>query len=440
MMEMDKALYDKKIVYLDYLERGEKVKNGGFVKWESKGAESRVQIRIRGLYPTDTLQGEILLVSAGKLHRADRIGLQFGAGEYAGIWKNDNLAGTGLSFAECDGVQVQISDKRILRGQWRERVATEPESIEPEPTGAAGQETEPEALETSAEAKVQEVGAEPENRETTPLQNPLEETVEILEREAEPAEVQEASAEPEIHNAGAGAVEGNPKPAQEAVGETVEVRKELEADEGKQKPAEAIMQGAGTEPESRDASPEPVMQEVIAEPEVPETSPESAMQPQPEQEAVAAKETCVRQPQPEAAHEEAVCRQPTRESASAKPERTVLSGDKWEQLSRLYPKIHPFADKREFLSLTPRDFVVLARGYHILVQNSFLLHGYYNYGHVVLTRTENRGEEIFYLGVPGVYFEREKQAALMFGFEGFEAANEQAEEGGFGYYMKRVEI
>lgn len=403
MTEMDKALYDKKIVYLDYLERGEKVKNGGFVKWESKGAESRVQIRIRGLYPTDTLQGEILLVSAGKLHRADRIGLQFGAGEYAGIWKNDDLAGTGLSFAECDGVQVQISDKRILRGQWRERTATEPE-----PTGAARQESEPE---TSAEAEMQEAGAETENRETTPLQDPQEETVKILEREAEPI-MQEASAEPEIHNASAGAVEGNPKPAQEATGETAGDSAELEkTDEGKQKPAEATMQEANAEPEGRDASPEPVMQEVIAEPEV-----------------------------PEAAQEEASCRQPIRESASAKPERTVLSGDKWEQLSRLYPKIHPFADKREFLSLTPRDFVVLARGYHILVQNSFLLHGYYNYGHVVLTRTENRGEEIFYLGVPGVYFEREKQAALMFGFEGFEAANEQAEEGGFGYYMKRVEI
>lgn len=351
MTEMDKVLYDKKIVYLDYLERGEKVKNGGFVKWESKGAESRVQIRVRGLYPTDTLQGEILLVSAGKLHRADRIGLQFGAGEYAGIWKNDDLAGTGLSFAECDGVQVHISDKRILRGQWRERAAAEPESIEPEPTGAARQETEPEAPETSAEAQMQEASAETENRE--------------------------ADAEPEIHNASA---------------------------------------------ETAGDSAEPIIQ------------------PQPEQNAVAAKETCVRQTQPEAAHEEAACRQPIRESASAKPERAVIAGDKWEQLRRLYPKIRPFADRREFLSLTPRDFVVLAHGYHILVQNSFLLHGYYNYGHVVLTRKENRGEEIFYLGVPGVYFEREKQAALMFGFEGFEAANEQAEEGGFGYYMKRVEI
>ena len=328
MTEMDKVLYDKKIVDLDYLERGEKVKNGGFVKWESKGAESRVQVRVRGLYPTDTLQGEILLVSAGKLYRADRIGLQFGAGEYAGIWKNDDLAGTGLSFAECDGVQVQISDKRILRGQWRERAAIEQESIEPEPTGAARQENEPEV---NTESKIQDTSADPAE-----------------------AEMQEASADP----------------------------------------AEAEMQEASTDPTV----------------------------------------------QPEAAHEEAACDQPIREPVREKPERAVIAGDKWEQLRRLYPKIRPFADRREFLSLTPRDFVVLAHGYHILVQNSFLLHGYYNYGHVVLTRKGNRGEEIFYLGVPGVYFEREKQAALMFGFEGFEAANEQAEEGGFGYYMKRVEI
>lgn len=375
MTEMDKALYDKKIVYLDYLERGEKVKNGGFVKWESKGGESRVQIRVRGLYPTDTLQGEILLVAAGKLHRADRIGLQFGAGEYAGIWKNDNLAGTGLSLAECDGVQVQISDKRILRGQWRERAAIEPAPTEAIQTEAARRETEQiptGAARQNEEPEIQEASAEPR----------------------EPA-MREGSAGPEIRKTGPEAEDRETRPVEELPEETAEIH------ERETEPVETEVQEAGTEPT------------------------EPTMQAQPEQETD---------------REGTVCRKPILEPASAKPERTVISGDKWEQLSRLYPKIHPFADKREFLSLTPRDFVVLARSCHILVQNSFLLHGYYNYGHVVLTRTENRGEETFYLGVPGVYFEREKQAALMFGFEGFEAANEQAEEGGFGYYMKRVEI
>lgn len=118
----------------------------------------------------------------------------------------------------------------------------------------------------------------------------------------------------------------------------------------------------------------------------------------------------------------------------------LLSGDKWEQLSRQYPHIHPFGDAREYLSITPRDFIILSRKYQNLVQNSFLLHGYYNYGHVILTKIKERDGENFYLGVPGVYFTREKQAALMFGFEGFEAGTEQAVDGGFGYYMKQVDI
>lgn len=84
--------------------------------------------------------------------------------------------------------------------------------------------------------------------------------------------------------------------------------------------------------------------------------------------------------------------------------------------------------------------MVLGRQYQNLVQNSFLLHGYYNYGHCILAKIMEKEEECFYLGVPGVYYDREKQAALMFGFEGFEAGTERTSEGGFGYYMKQVEI
>ena len=33
--------------------------------------------------------------------------------------------------------------------------------------------------------------------------------------------------------------------------------------------------------------------------------------------------------------------------------------DKWEQLRHMYPTVHPFADERQYLSITPRDFVIL---------------------------------------------------------------------------------
>lgn len=121
--------------------------------------------------------------------------------------------------------------------------------------------------------------------------------------------------------------------------------------------------------------------------------------------------------------------------------RTVkLLEDKWRQLSAIYPHIRPFRDERDYLSLGPADFVLFTEESYRTVNNSFLLHGYYNYHHLILTRMERRGESVYYLGVPGSYFEREKQVAVMFGFESFECAEEPAQEGDFGYYMMKVSL
>ena len=116
MVKTDKDFYDRKIVYLDYLERGEKVKNGGFVKWETRGKTSRIQIHIRGLYPTDTLRGEIQLISRKSVFTADSVKISFGAGEYVAVWDNENLAGTAVGYAECDGVQVGESSGECSTG------------------------------------------------------------------------------------------------------------------------------------------------------------------------------------------------------------------------------------------------------------------------------------------------------------------------------------
>ncbi|MGN1147353.1 MAG: DUF6128 domain-containing protein [Lachnospiraceae bacterium] len=316
MVKEDKSFYDKKIIYLDYFERGEKVKNGGFLKWEAKGDDSRLQIHIRGLYPTDTLQGEIQIISMGEIYPADRVTLHFGTGEYAAVWKNAGLAGTEITYAECDGIQIRLSENRTLKGIWRER-------------------------EKKAEAM--------------PVY------------ESSPEEVQELT-----------------------------IREVL--------PEEALTQV------TEEAQPEKALTQVTEK-----TQPEEA---------------------PRSLHKQETEKSPTDRHAGQE----MLSGDKWEQLSRHYPRISPFGDNREYLSITPRDFIILARQYQNLVQNSFLLHGYYNYGHVVLTKIVEKEEECFYLGVPGVYYDREKQAALMFGFEGFEAGTDRISDGGFGYYMKRVDI
>lgn len=136
---------------------------------------------------------------------------------------------------------------------------------------------------------------------------------------------------------------------------------------------------------------------------------------------------------------------PRREERAAKraerEERPArLLEDKWQQLCAIYPHIQPFRDERDYLSIKPADFLLFPADTYRQANNSFLLHGYYNYKHLLLTRVEQRGEAVYYIGVPGNFYEKEKQVALMFGFESFECAEEPAQTGDFGYYMMRVQL
>lgn len=135
----------------------------------------------------------------------------------------------------------------------------------------------------------------------------------------------------------------------------------------------------------------------------------------------------------------------TAEHKEEQPKGAWLHDDKWKRLEDIFPHVHPFGDGREFLSIKPKDFVVLTKEYQCLANNSFLLHGFYNYHHIILGKIVDgaKGDsntEKLYIGVPGVFYEREKAVALMFGFESFGCSKEPAEIGTFGYYMKRVEI
>ena len=115
-----------------------------------------------------------------------------------------------------------------------------------------------------------------------------------------------------------------------------------------------------------------------------------------------------------------------------------LYPNKWQQLCAIYPIVHPFGDGRAYLSIEPRDFVVLQERFQPMVQNSFLLHGFYHYRHLLLGRQRQGKSFQYFLGVPGVFYEKEKSVAMFYGFESFEGATTPAPEGSFGYYMKRV--
>ena len=88
------------------------------------------------------------------------------------------------------------------------------------------------------------------------------------------------------------------------------------------------------------------------------------------------------------------------------------------------------------------DIARLPRKLWPLANNSFLLHGYYNYHCLILVRLDNpRGRARFLLGVPGHYFSNEKYMASMFGFPHFVLSKKQPlDNGRFGYWYTDVRL
>lgn len=87
--------------------------------------------------------------------------------------------------------------------------------------------------------------------------------------------------------------------------------------------------------------------------------------------------------------------------------------------------------------ITRQDIAQLPRCEWKLANNSFLLHGYYNYHYLVLIEAE----EGLLLGVPGIYHRQEEKAAQSFGFSMFLPENEsenESEKESFGYWCRRV--
>ncbi len=118
--------------------------------------------------------------------------------------------------------------------------------------------------------------------------------------------------------------------------------------------------------------------------------------------------------------------------------------DLWERFQRKYTRVLAFECDSgcEILSIKPQDIGLLPREIWVYGNNSFLLHGYYNYRHLILARlSDSRGKIRYLLGVPGHYFSNEKYMASMFGFPHFVLAKKQPDEDGrFGYWYTDIRL
>lgn len=117
--------------------------------------------------------------------------------------------------------------------------------------------------------------------------------------------------------------------------------------------------------------------------------------------------------------------------ATELPVHNVFSGYDWqcvwEKLAQDRERYHPFEDRAaECIQIELKNLRELPKCYWYLGNNSFLLHGFFNYHYLVVGRNE---EGRWFLGVPGIYQRQERVMAVIFGFPEFLAIAQEEGEG-----------
>lgn len=108
----------------------------------------------------------------------------------------------------------------------------------------------------------------------------------------------------------------------------------------------------------------------------------------------------------------------------------------WEQIRSSCHKVEDCRELGEVYRVNKGNFAVLPESMKHILQNSFLVHGLMNYGYLLLFRVDEKVRQ-FGVGVPGVYYEKEKLVAEMFGFPQF-WCDGKSDNGKFGYYLRIV--
>ena len=445
------SAYHRLISYIYAYEGGIKGKNTGFAKLETRGTSCRIQVSVRRVFAGGSPIGVYLLAGQEEI----RIGTLFvrgGNGEFRAVVNCENIEGSGCNMEECCGLTLHETDSawRAYTTIWEDAVAhaaevdladvtaekvREQEAEKEEATrklaenvsgevnsASVGKEKLDEASELtrSGEMENQDTSTETEKKEAVninetdfgisqPQPEKLEDSnLEIFE-DTETMEAVPDISETSDHQEAEVVQETQTETPQESFQESTQ---EVQTETPKESFQESY-QEAQTEARRKDSqeSTREVRKEAL-----PDSPPDH-------QEAFQPGSQNQKQPQPDS----------SKEFPKEDPAESL-----WNRLRAAYPKVTAFecADGCEILVIKPQDIGLLPRENWVYGNNSFLLHGYYNYRYLILARLGKSGERGRYiLGVPGHYGNNEKYMAAMFGFDRFVRSTRQPpRDSRFGYW------
>ena len=387
------ADYKRLVSYIYAYPGGVRDKNVGFAKAEVRNGQFKLTVSVKGVY-TDTpeLFGVYVMVD-GKKHqpggftllKTGTVMVNQGIGQYQDLFNPININQSGYTFEDINGIALARENEDFYRmfSLWEDCILNTEDITFAQPEAAAA--SNPVAQADSEEVSVKEQ----ENRTTG-------------------QETERKSAE----------MSGN-------VRESETVRRN--AEDVSQNEVEDVVEAA-----------------VTSKPATPESAQSDGQQTDLQQETAQMKAQQVRAME---AVQELLFRNTNPQGTM--PQNTKLQNAKPQEEMPAFEKVfinRDFIDAFEddyfydCVEVTPELLKQLPIEDDAVVNNSFLVHGYYNFKHILFGKVcENDNNTRYFIGVPGMYCNRERFMASMFGFCNFKKSHRSDYSNPyFGYWYQEI--
>ena len=387
------ADYKRLVSYIYAYPGGVRDKNVGFAKAEVRNGQFKLTVSVKGVY-TDTpeLFGVYVMVD-GKKHqpggftllKTGTVMVNQGIGQYQDLFNPMNINQAGYTFEDISGIALARENEDFYRmfSLWEDCILNTEDITFAQPEAAAA--SNPVVQADSEEVSVKEQ----ENRTTG-------------------QEAERKSAE----------MSGN-------VCESETVRRN--AEDVSENEVEDVVEAA-----------------VTSKPATPESAQSAGQQTDLQQETAQMKAQQVRAME---AVQELLFRNTNPQGTM--PQNTKLQNAKPQEEMPAFEKVfinRDFIDAFEddyfydCVEVTPELLKQLPIEDDAVVNNSFLVHGYYNFKHILFGKVcENDNNTRYFIGVPGMYCNRERFMASMFGFCNFKKSHRSDYSNPyFGYWYQEI--
>lgn len=378
--------YQRLVSYIYSYPEGVKGRNVGFAKALVHQGQFKLNISLRGV-KTDSPEmfGIYMMVTDGG-YRLIKLGeclVKVGQMEYSGVFNPDNINETGYGFKDICGLAVAREDARYdcMLSMWKD------EDVTPDMLVFSGMDAK----------KQVEAGIVIKERM----------------RQSEEEEKRQETAESSVVR-------------QEMAGYNAAMRERGQSESGGQQPVQSESAMLAGKSEMVQTKQIVVEEQQIVQTKQAEVAAESVTMPENiKADGVAAK-----------IHAETQHLQQKAHRANA------TQTDPFEKLFVRADYIDAFDDDYFYdcIEVSPEKLKCLNQNEIDIAGNSFLLHGYYNFRHILFGRVrDNLDNTKYFIGVPGMYCNRERYMASMFGFNNFKKSHRSDYANPyFGYWYQEI--